>query len=117
MIQLIDCLPFTDFEVLKKDWTRFQDGRVILSEIPDAICGEFECDAEIKENQFSEDTEGGKEDGISDGNGKDSAPTDNESDNKCDKKGDNDCDVDFILPTGVGKLILTARYEYSPPLL
>lgn len=86
MIQLINCLPFSDFEALKSDWTRFQEGRVILSEIPDAVCGEFECEAEIQKIQISEDTE------------------DDDADSK-----DVTNDDHVSLPSGSGKLILTAR--------
>lgn len=49
MIQLITDLPFdlSTVESLKKEWTRFQDGLVGLSEIPDAVREVFECEAEI----------------------------------------------------------------------
>lgn len=49
MLQLINSLPFPfeDFEKLRKDWTRFQDGLVTLFECPNAIREVFECEASI----------------------------------------------------------------------
>lgn len=88
MIQLINSIPFsTDPESLsslRKDWTRFKDGLVILSEIPDAIRGEYECEAEILEQ---EDSEG---------------ETENETEGIENLKIQN-------IPSGKGNLILTAR--------
>ena len=59
MIRLIQSLPFpVDSETLislRNDWTRFQDGLVILSEIPDAIRGEYECEAEVMKQEEEED--------------------------------------------------------------
>lgn len=57
MLQLINSLPFEDFDVekLRKDWTRFQDGLVALSECPNAIREEFDCEASII--QYNENDE------------------------------------------------------------
>lgn len=94
MIQLIDCLPFTDLEALKSDWTRFQEGKVILSEIPDAVCGEFDCEAEIQ--KIAAEAESG------------------DSESEDDKDTANDDTSDSVsLPSGAGKLILTSRYQIS----
>ena len=107
MIQLIDSLPFTDdFDTLKADWQRFQDGKVIFSEIPDAICGEFDCEAEIQifEDEI-EDDEGcaGTGDDIE---GAKEADGDSNTENINDKADD---ELLNNLPSGTGKLILTAR--------
>lgn len=95
MIQLIDSLPFTVDAVdsLKRDWTRFQDGLVILTQIPDAICGKFACEAEIQKADDGDTSEGEseKDDDVS---GSDTEELDLES-----------------LPSGPGELILTARYN------
>lgn len=99
MIQLINSLPFpvdTDSLVsLRKDWTRFQDGLVILAEIPDAIRGEFECEAEVLKQQ-DEDDESDSED--SDKSDVSEDALDNESSS-----------FDEMIPSGPGKLVLTAR--------
>lgn len=93
MIQLIDSLPFTeDFASLKSDWTRFQEGKVIVSEIPDAICGEFECEAEIQEIYlYEEEEEEGDDESTNEG--------------KC---YETESLKNFLLSSS-GKLILTAR--------
>lgn len=85
MIQLITALPFdlSALTSLKKDWNRFQDGLVTLNEIPDAVRDVFECEAEVipQECEFEEGDSENKED-----------------------------DTSALVPSGKGKLILTARY-------
>lgn len=95
MIQLINSLPFdliSSEESLKKEWTRFQDGLVVLSEIPDAIRGIFECEAEVIQQQ-SESEEAGS-----------SNASEGETAGY-----DNNYGFEKHLPSGNGKLILTAR--------
>ena len=104
MIQLIDALPFTDdFDTLKADWQRFQDGKVIFSEIPDAICGEFDCEAEIQ--KFEDEAEG--DEGCA-GTG-DDKEAEIEADNAENINNKADDELLNNLPSGTGKLILTAR--------
>lgn len=97
MIRLIQSLPFpVDSETLirlRNDWTRFQDGLVILSEIPDAIRGEYECEAEVmKQGEDELEFEGEEK----------NAETEND--------GTTDItDTSMLIPSGTGKLILTAR--------
>ena len=95
MIQLIHALPFPadadSLASLRKDWTRFQDGLVILSEIPDAIRGEYECEAEVmKQDVAGEDTG-------------DSEDTHDELEEAYSSA------FDTLIPSGRGQLILTAR--------
>ena len=94
MIQLINSLPFDSSCVteLKNEWTRFQEGKVIFSQIPDAICDEFICEAEIipqLEEEIVEEEE-------FDANGEIEEST------KFNELLNN-------LPSGKGKLILSAR--------
>lgn len=95
MIQLINSLPFpvdTDSLVsLRKDWTRFQDGLVILAAIPDAIRGEFECDAEVLKQQDEDDE------------------SDSDDSDKSDASDSESSSFDEMIPSGPGKLVLTAR--------
>ncbi len=88
MIQLITALPFDLFALtsLKKDWSRFQDGLEALNEVPDAVRDVFECEAEVIP-QVCETDEGESED-----------------------KEDREDDTSALVPSGKGKLILTARY-------
>lgn len=84
MIQLIESLPFnleTELESLKRDWTRFQDGLVSFNEIPDAIRGIFNCEAELinQKNEYESENE------------------------------EVQVDVNKFIPSGNGKLILTAK--------
>lgn len=100
MIQLISSLPFDVNRIseLKKDWSRFQDGKVIFSEIPDAICGEFLCEAEIIPQEVGEQEQEEGESGPLDPNGE----TEEEDSRKFDELLNN-------LPSGKGKLILSVR--------
>lgn len=89
MIQLIDRLPFdsTVIQSLKTDWTRFKDGRITFDQVPDsAICGEFDCEAEMQVNRSCAGS--GDE-----GEGED----------------DYEKEVLKYLPSGNGKLIITIR--------
>ena len=123
MIQLIDSLPFnleTSLNSLKSDWSRFQNGLVTFSEIPNAICGVFECEAEIIEQECEDDLEEGsgneKEKIIEkhklDHNG-------NASNSSSDTFSNSNSDINSIVPSGNGQLILTVRYytTASIPLL
>ena len=98
MIRLIQSLPFpVDSETLgslRNDWTRFQDGLVILSEIPDAIRGEYECEAEVMKQEEEEDEleSEGEEKSVEDEN-----------------RTSDITDTSMMIPSGSGKLILTAR--------
>lgn len=47
-------------ETLKLDWKRFKDGKVILDQVPDSICGVYKCEAEILKVEGVEDSEGVK---------------------------------------------------------
>lgn len=99
MIQLINSLPFqvdSDSLVsLCKDWTRFQDGLVILAEIPDAIRGEFECVAEVmKQEDSNESSDNGTDESGNETDESESRP---------------EADFDSLIPSGEGKLVLTAR--------
>lgn len=90
MIQLIDSLPFDfgDIKFLKGDWDRFKEGRVTLDQIPNGICGEFECEAEMQVNDSVEsgDEEDESESGYERG-------------------------MLNYLPSGRGRLIITIRYN------
>lgn len=102
MIQLISGLPFDISRIseLKNDWSRFQDGKVIFSEIPDAICAEFVCEAEIIPQVEEEERESST---SLDPNGEAEEDEDSSSNSKLFNELVNN------LPAGKGKLILSAR--------
>ena len=103
MIRLIHSLPFPvdseSLSSLRKDWTRFQDGLVILSEIPDAIRGEYECEAEVLKQDNGDE--------ANEDNESSSSSSDNDNDTNNDTLFDTPFDT--LIPSGNGKLILTAR--------
>lgn len=87
MLQLINALPFSEeaHSRLREDWNRFLDGFVTMAECSDAIRGEFECEAEvIDENEAA------------------LASTVDQDGNLVSEKS-------ALLPSGKGKLILTCR--------
>lgn len=93
MIQLIDRLPFdsTTIQSLKTDWTRFKDGSITFDQVTDAICGEFDCEAEM---QVNSSCAGSGDEGEGEGE---------EDDGEYEKE------LLKYLPSGNGKLIITIR--------
>jgi hypothetical protein len=88
MIQLIDCVPFelSEIEFLKEEWKRYKEGRVTFDQVPNGICGEFECEAEMQVNRSCADS--------------------GEEDNE-----DEEYERELLkyLPSGHGRLIITIR--------